>query len=797
MLEKEIKKKLYRLLTGRFSFEKPYPLSKIALYLTQQGIMAHTYGYKKLKDMMGDMPEFIGMRDVLLEGHPHQEIRLHPWEEADGQPAGPDLPDGEGEDGFSRLPAGLQGQVYLPAKTLCKLNLALTGVETMPDAGVREMLAAAYRRAREQGTFFRRGESYVFDLDACTPDGTPVSASIKRSDLDGGFPWYLNYAGPNYHARQPAAFRNAGEIPAGGENRPVRAGFSQRWTPPSARRHTQPNLAPSPAPAPPPVPSPPPVPAQPEPSPVPPAGQELSEEEKREIYLDLTACLPLEEKLHMATVSQKLNETGHAKEQYGFKRMKNMLKALSEFVSMEDAVMNGVPQVVVTLHAVPRWAAESQASAVRREESGEAPPVRFTFLPPCLEGQVYLPEKTLAKLNLDLTGEETHPSEQVLEALRSAYRQARETGEFYSKNDAYTFEVDLTDREGNPIGATLKRSDFADGYKWFLSYAGVNRYAASRTPGKMLERFAFLGAWSSFLEELANKALPEPWDFSGSLKEPGEKSYTILKKYIQYTFYRLHLEDKICISQDGSFAAFNTGLVTPHYDDIYACFEESDTEEHATKWRFLEFCTADGRGVGKRLVDAFNPLPQPPSYFEKKEDLLFDLEKELHTDYDHILLDNLSRLPLDFLQEECWGLGEALELLDKIRAESDFVRCRKLYWELSDLVADTPRLFNRLRNRLDDAIQLARKQVRWNFKTAIPCYFPTRNVMSLMLPLALMEDGRADAALVVEQTRSGNYQGQTILTLRQAYIDGRLLCRPNSEWLDADTVSGADADDED
>ena len=280
-------------------------------------------------------------------------------------------------------------------------------------------------------------------------------------------------------------------------------------------------------------------------------------------------------------------------------------------------------------------------------------------------------------------------------------------------------------------------------------------------------------------------------------KHPRQIRFGTMRQYLKYTFLRLQHEGKILFNEDKTFAAFNTGLVTPHYDDIYACFEESDTEEHATKWRFLEFCTAGGRGVGKRLVDAFNPLPQPPSYFEKKEDLLFDLEKELHTDYDHILLDNLSRLPLDFLQEECWGLGEALELLDKIRAESDFVRRRKLYWELSDLVADTPRLFNRLRNRLDDAIQLARKQVRWNFKTAIPCYFPTRNVMSLMLPLALMEDGRADAALVVEQTRSGNYQGQTILTLRQAYIDGRLLCRPNSEWLDADTVSGADADDED
>ena len=56
--------------------------------------------------------------------------------------------------------------------------------------------------------------------------------------------------------------------------------------------------------------------------------------------------------------------------------------------------------------------------------------------------------------------------------------------------------------------------------------------------------------------------------------------------------------------------------------------------------------------------------------------------------------------------------------------------------------------------------------IRDSFKTALPCFFPTRNVMSLMLPLALLRDDRVDLALVVELTQSGNYQGQTILPLR-------------------------------
>ena len=172
------------------------------------------------------------------------------------------------------------------------------------------------------------------------------------------------------------------------------------------------------------------------------------------------------------------------------------------------------------------------------------------------------------------------------------------------------------------------------------------------------------------------------------------------------------------------------------------------------------------------------------------------MEKELHTDYEHILLDNISRFPIGFLREECYGMNEALDCIERIEQASDRNIRKKRYREFSDLIADTPRLFNRLRNRLEDAVDLARKQVRWNFKTAIPCFFPTRNVMSLMLPLSLRDDGQADIALVVEPTRSGNYQGQTILTLQQAYLDGRLLCRPNSEWLDTKNIGGDDEDDD-
>ncbi|MFD0702999.1 DUF3825 domain-containing protein [Slackia equolifaciens] len=271
--------------------------------------------------------------------------------------------------------------------------------------------------------------------------------------------------------------------------------------------------------------------------------------------------------------------------------------------------------------------------------------------------------------------------------------------------------------------------------------------------------------------------------------------FTILKSYICTTFFRLESEGKICIAPDRSFAAFNTGLVNKRYDDIYACFERnSSTWIDEWEWKFAGFTASGRRGLGKRLVELFNPLPEPAEYFSRKEDLLYDLDKDLIIDDDHVLIDNMSRLPLDFLAEELRGDDDAMDLIDEIRA-ADVAGKRRLYKELGDILEDDDRLFRRVRARLNEAVETAKKRVRWNFKTAIPSYYPRGNTMSLLLPICLMDDEVADAALVVQLMPSGNYQGQTILTMRQAYTNARLICRPDSDWLT--TSSRANEEDED
>lgn len=320
------------------------------------------------------------------------------------------------------------------------------------------------------------------------------------------------------------------------------------------------------------------------------------------------------------------------------------------------------------------------------------------------------------------------------------------------------------------------------------------------TPGKALERFADLGSWPEFLSNLASLALEEPWDFC---EVPGidtggmsSKRYDILHNYIRYTFYRLSIEDKVAFSDDERFAAFNTGLVDKHYEDIYACFEPAAADGRQ-EWAFVGFCTAGTGRFGKRLVREMNPLPQPASYLQRKEDLLFDLDREVVCDIRHIVVDNVHRLPMNFLRDELASSAECRGVLAGIEDLTERGRTAR-FDRLRAIIADDPRLFTRLSNSINAAIDQARRQVRWNYKTAVPAYYPRTNSMNLLLPLNLTEATTPDVALVVELQKSGNYQGQTIVTMAQAYRDARLLCRPYIDWLSpASIIDAASDEDED
>ena len=415
------------------------------------------------------------------------------------------------------------------------------------------------------------------------------------------------------------------------------------------------------------------------------------------------------------------------------------------------------------------------------DEAARIPAALMDELPEDFTQEVHVPFQK--RQEIDQRNSEYPTAKELLDV---SWEAAVKVGALRYFEGKVVFPVDAMRPDGKtPVEVSIRQGDpeRSGGRPWFVAF--VNDYMPpvgmqAGVPTKAIEEFAWMGPWEGFLESLAAIALPETWTFKD---DSSDRRFEILKNYVCNTYYRLNQEDKICVAEDGSFAAFNTGLVDSRFDDICLCFEP---QLNRVPWRFVGFASSGNRGLKKKVNKTFNPLPQTACYFDKLEDLLFDPERELQVDYEHVLVDNTRRLPLEFFARELSGCAEAMGIVERLKAcEADEVE--PLFRELSDLIETDSRVYRTLRSRLEDAVDIARRRVRWNFKTAIPSYYPRANSMSLLLPLCLLDDQHADVALVVQLQESGIYQGQTILTIEQAYTNARLICRPDSDWLTPET----------
>lgn len=315
---------------------------------------------------------------------------------------------------------------------------------------------------------------------------------------------------------------------------------------------------------------------------------------------------------------------------------------------------------------------------------------------------------------------------------------------------------------------------------------------------------SWLTSWASIpsfrYKTLAELALPEQW-YYGATPPDGEE-YPILKNYLLYTFKRLCAEGKVMISVDRErneeYAAFNTGLVDRKYECIYALFKETSRYPNCY-WYLVDFVVA-GEDAGKTLNRLFNPLPARADYFESRiENMLFDGSTgPLICDYTHIITERTIRLPKDFLEDNCPGdmLNINNMTLSDACEHSDSAVRHEYFHKLGLAIKGNPRIFNRLKHRLNDAVELAKKRAAWNYKTAIPTYYPKHNAGSLLLPLALADEEHIDLALVVIRNPSGSYQGETILPLDLAYSNSRLVSRPDSDWLRTESITISNEDGE-
>ena len=249
--------------------------------------------------------------------------------------------------------------------------------------------------------------------------------------------------------------------------------------------------------------------------------------------------------------------------------------------------------------------------------------------------------------------------------------------------------------------------------------------------GRRLYDFGYVHEIDNRLRDLASLAEDEDWEYR---RTPGGRPNPILYHYFHYTFERVEEQGKICKSGDNKFSCFNTGLVTPRQEPVFALFAENE-EPDREPWRFFRFCTK-----GDHELTRFPELPDIATYFENPSCLVFDPRLEVRVNFEHIIGENRERFPDPFKSMD----EHTLQML------------------------------------LRGAVDNAKERVRRNYKAAVPQYH--RGNVQLLLPLCLANPKVADLALVI-QRHEGLYRAATCLTLDMAYNNARQLARPDADWL--------------
>lgn len=290
--------------------------------------------------------------------------------------------------------------------------------------------------------------------------------------------------------------------------------------------------------------------------------------------------------------------------------------------------------------------------------------------------------------------------------------------------------------------------------------------------------FAWIPELDGKLAKLANMAMPENWNLPQ--EGPHTHKNELLLNYLKATFARLWAQKRVCINNgDNPIAAFHTGLLTTRREWIYAvCVRNTGNGQQ--QWQLQDFVVAGRQGLGKALVNVFNPLPQKADYFTDPSLLVFDPSKPLYVDYEHIIIDNLRRLPIQMFHELIHD-DETLEYVRRI--EQNPAADNWAYDSLARCLEQDPVMYMRAQSLVSAAIEKTIRFVQWDYRLAMLAYYAEGDAVSLLLPLNICSELAPDAVLCVERTASGAYQGHTILTRPMAYRSARTIAHLGVDWL--------------
>ena len=188
--------------------------------------------------------------------------------------------------------------------------------------------------------------------------------------------------------------------------------------------------------------------------------------------------------------------------------------------------------------------------------------------------------------------------------LEEDFRLARSTHALEGTRSNVTFPLRYQRADGSPVTVTLRRTARAQaGKHWTLAevtgdapetvgleglsrrvegawraFASDEDAAAATSPEDELARYAVLGSWDRLLADLAGTAEAENWG----------TDLHVLKDFLTMAFHRERLQGRLAVTDDGSSAAFDTGLLSPEGEPICAVLEPRDGD---IAWELACFST--------------------------------------------------------------------------------------------------------------------------------------------------------------------------------------------------------------
>lgn len=227
------------------------------------------------------------------------------------------------------------------------------------------------------------------------------------------------------------------------------------------------------------------------------------------------------------------------------------------------------------------------------------------------------PERAHADLPQDFYADVRCPDEQLstlyqllpadvdpMATLEEDFRLARSTHALEGTRSNVTFPLRYQRADGSPVTVTLRRTARAQaGKHWTLAevtgdapetvgleglsrrvegawraFASDEDAAAATSPEDELARYAVLSSWDRLLADLAGAAEAENWG----------TDLHVLKDFLTMTFHRERLQGRLAVTDDGSSAAFDTGLLSPEGEPICAVLEPRDGD---IAWELACFST--------------------------------------------------------------------------------------------------------------------------------------------------------------------------------------------------------------